>query len=167
MNPDRSLPTLTDRASWGFHRWVRKSPDHGYGVAMSDWNTQVIEEFRANGGRVGQFGDVPLVILHTIGAKSGEVREIPLVMQSHGGRAIVFASAAGSPKHPDWYFNLRANPVITVETGDETYTAVITELPADEAAAALAAQAEVMPQFGGYVESAAPRIIPAFSIVRG
>jgi deazaflavin-dependent oxidoreductase (nitroreductase family) len=133
---------------------------------MSDWNTQVIEEFRANGGRVGQFGDVPLVILHTIGAKSGELREIPLVIKNHHGQAIVFASAGGSPKHPDWYYNLLANPVITVETGTETYAATLTELPADEAAAALAAQAEVMPQFGDYIGSAAPRIIPAFSIVR-
>ncbi len=133
---------------------------------MNDWNKQVIAEFRANGGRVAQFGDVPLVILHTIGAKSGELREIPLVAQVHEDKSIVFASAAGAPKHPDWYYNLVAQSEINVESGTETYAATVTELPADEAAAALAAQAEVMPQFGGYVVSAAPRVIPAFSIVR-
>ncbi len=133
---------------------------------MNDWNKQIITEFRANGGRVAQFGDVPLVILHTIGAKSGELREIPLVAQVHEDKRIVFASAAGAPKHPGWYHNLVANPEIEVETGTETFAATVSELPADEAKAALAAQAAVMPQFGGYVETAAPRVIPAFSIVR-
>ena len=133
---------------------------------MSDWNTQVINEFRANGGRVAQFGDAPLVILHTIGAKSGAVREIPLVTLLQPDRMVVFASAAGSPKHPDWYFNLVANPEITVEYKTETFTARVTELPAEEAAATLNAQAELMPQFGGYVTSAAPRVIPAFAITR-
>ena len=102
---------------------------------MSDWNTQVINEFRANGGKVAQFGEAPLVILHTIGAKSGAVREIPLVTLLQPHRMVVFASAAGSPKHPDWYFNLLANPEISVEYQTETFTARVTELPADEASA--------------------------------
>ncbi len=133
---------------------------------MSDWNTQVITEFRANGGKVAQFGDAPLVILHTIGAKSGAVREIPLVALVQPDRMVVFASAAGSPKHPDWHFNLLAHPEITVEYKTETFSARVTELPADEAAATLNAQAELMPQFGGYITSAAPRVIPAFAITR-
>lgn len=134
--------------------------------AMSDWNTQIINEFRANGGKVAQFGDSPLVILHTIGAKSGAVREIPLVALVQPDRMVVFASAAGSPKHPDWYFNLLAEPEITVEYTTETFTARVNELPADEASAMLNAQAELMPQFAGYVTSAAPRVIPAFAITR-
>ena len=133
---------------------------------MSDWNTQVINEFRANGGKVAQFGEAPLVILLTIGAKSGAVREIPLVTFLEPHRMVVFASAAGSPKHPDWYFNLLANPEIRVEYQTETFTARVTELPADEASAMLNAQAELMPQFAGYVTSAAPRVIPAFAITR-
>jgi len=133
---------------------------------MSDWNAQIIREFRANGGKAAQFGDVPLVILHTIGAKSGEVREIPLVALVDGDRMVVFASAAGAPRHPDWYFNLRAHPDITLEFGTETFRVRATELPADAAAAALAAQAEIMPQFAGYVASAAPRLIPAFTLAR-
>ena len=133
---------------------------------MSDWNTQVMAEFRANGGKVAQFGDAPLVILHTIGAKSGEVREIPLVTLVQGEEMYVAASAAGSPKHPDWFHNLRANPTITVEYKTETFQATLTELPADQAAAKIADQAVLMPQFATYVTSAAPRLIPVFSITR-
>jgi deazaflavin-dependent oxidoreductase (nitroreductase family) len=133
---------------------------------MSDWNQRIIAEFRANGGKAAQFGDAPLVILHTVGAKSGQVREIPLVALVEGAVLYVFASKAGAPTNPDWYFNLKANPTITVEYGTETFTADVVELPADEAAAKLKAQAALMPQFGAYVESAAPRMIPAFSITR-
>lgn len=133
---------------------------------MSDWNTQVIAEFRANGGKVGQFGDAPLVILNTIGAKSGEVREIPLVALPQGETIVVFASAAGAPKHPDWFFNLLAHPEIDVEHKTEKFRANVVQLSDADAAAALAAQAAIMPQFGEYVTKAAPRVIPAFSINR-
>ena len=133
---------------------------------MSDWNTQVIAEFRANGGKVGQFGDAPLVILNTIGAKSGEIREIPLVALPQGDTMVVFASAAGSPKHPDWHFNLLANPEIDVEYQTEKFRAKVEQLSEANAAAALQTQADIMPQFGEYITKAAPRIIPAFSITR-
>ena len=69
---------------------------------MNDWNAQVIEEFRANGGTVAQFGDAPLVILHTIGAKSGELREIPLVALVEDDDLYVFASKAGATTNPNW-----------------------------------------------------------------
>jgi deazaflavin-dependent oxidoreductase (nitroreductase family) len=133
---------------------------------MSDWNRQVIEEFRANGGKVAQFGDNPLVILHTIGAKSGAVREIPLVALLDGDDMTVFASRGGSPVHPDWYHNLLAQPEIDVEFRTERFRARVDELPADVAADRLQAQAQLMPQFGEYVKTAAPRVIPAFSITR-
>ena len=133
---------------------------------MSDWNTQVINEFRANKGKVGQFGDSPLVILHTIGAKSGEERLAPLVALVQGEAMYVFASKGGAPTHPDWYFNLVAHPEIEVEYGDEIFRAKLTELSAEESAKKIADQAALMPQFGEYVTSAAPRLIPAFSIER-
>jgi deazaflavin-dependent oxidoreductase (nitroreductase family) len=133
---------------------------------VNDWNAQIIAEFRANGGKAAQFGDAPLVILHTIGAKSGELREIPLVALVDGEQLTVFASKAGAPTNPDWYYNLKANPVITVEFGTQTFTATVTELPEDEGQARLRAQAELMPTFGDYIASAAPRVIPAFSITR-
>lgn len=133
---------------------------------MSDWNTQIIAEFRASGGKAAQFGDAPLVILHTIGAKSGELREIPLVALVEGDTLYVFASKGGATTNPDWYFNLKATPSITVEYGTDTFTANVVELSADEAAAKLQAQAALMPQFGEYIKTAAPRAIPAFSITR-
>jgi deazaflavin-dependent oxidoreductase (nitroreductase family) len=133
---------------------------------MSDWNRQVIEEFRANGGRVAQFGDVPLVILHTIGARSGQVREIPLVALVDDDGMFVFASKAGSPTHPDWFHNLVAHPEIDVEHLTERFAARLDRLPDDVARRKLGAQAAVMPQFAGYVASAAPRVIPAFAITR-
>ena len=132
---------------------------------MSDWNTAIIEEFRANGGKAAQFGDAPLVILHTIGAKSGELREIPLVaLVGDDGELTVFASKGGAPTNPDWYYNLKATPEITVEYGTTSFTAKVEELPEAEGQARLQAQAALMPQFGEYVTSAAPRVIPAFSI---
>ncbi len=133
---------------------------------MNDWNKQVIEEFRANNGKVAQFGDAPLVVLSTIGAKSGQVREIPLVALVEDDAMVVFASKAGAPTHPDWYYNLKAHPEINVEYGSESFTARVEELPESEARAALARQAQIAPQFAEYVESAAPRVIPAFSIKR-
>jgi len=133
---------------------------------MSSWNEQIIAEFRATGGKAAQFGDHPLVILHTIGARSGEVREIPLVALVEGDTLFVFASKSGAPTHPDWYFNLKANPRITVEYGTDTFTADVVELAPADAAAKLRAQAALVPQFGEYVASAAPRVIPAFSIIR-
>ena len=77
---------------------------------MNDWNAQIIAEFRASGGKAAQFGDNPLVILHTIGAKSGELRETPLVALVEGDDLYVFASKGGAPTHPDWYFNLLSTP---------------------------------------------------------
>ncbi len=133
---------------------------------VNDWNAQVISEFRANGGKVAQFGDAPLVILHTIGAKSGQLRETPLVALVQDDGMYVFASKAGAPTHPDWYYNLKATPDITVEYGTETFDARLTELPEAEGQEKLQAQAALMPQFGEYVQSAAPRVIPAFSIER-
>ena len=133
---------------------------------MSDFNRSVIEEFRANGGRVAMFGDAPVVILHTIGARTGQIREIPLVAHLEDGQLAVFASKAGSPTHPDWYRNLVANPDIEVEFGTERFTAHVRELDPDAAERRLAAQAAVMPVFADYVAKAAPRRIPVLVLER-
>lgn len=132
---------------------------------MNDWNKQVIEEFRANGGKVAQFGDAPMIILNTIGAKSHELRETPLVALVRDDEMVVFGSKAGATSNPDWVYNLRAHPEIEVEFGVEKFNAIVTELPEADGQARLAEQAELMPQFGEYAESAKPRVIPAFSIV--
>jgi deazaflavin-dependent oxidoreductase (nitroreductase family) len=134
-----------------------------------DWkklNPAVVSEFRANGGKVAQFGDLPVVILHTIGARSGTVREVPLIVTYEDEQMLLFGTAAGASTHPDWYYNLRAHPRIKVELGPQRFTADVVELPEDEAQRQVDAQVESVPQFSDYVESAAPRTIPVFSIIR-
>jgi deazaflavin-dependent oxidoreductase (nitroreductase family) len=90
---------------------------------MSDinaWNASFIEGYRASGGKVGgNFEGVPLLILHTTGAKTGEDRMNPLVYQPYGDSYVVFASGGGAPRNPDWYRNLVANPYAAVEVGTE------------------------------------------------
>lgn len=91
---------------------------------MSDWNKKIIEEFRANDGRVGgPYANNTLLILHTTGAKSGKEHINPLVTFVDDDRLVVVASKGGAPSHPDWYFNLIANPEVTVEYGIEVFRA--------------------------------------------
>jgi deazaflavin-dependent oxidoreductase (nitroreductase family) len=87
-----------------------------------DWNRKTIEEFRAEGGKVGgTFEGTPLLLLHTIGARSGQERINPVMYQDLGdGRVAVFATKGGEPTHPDWYHNLVANPDVTAEIGTDT-----------------------------------------------
>ena len=134
-----------------------------------DWskrNTTIMAEFRANDGVVAEYDKLPIIILHTIGAKSGEVRETPLVAGIDEDGIHVFASKAGAQTHPDWYYNLKAQPEIMVEYGSEKYRARLDQLDAETAERKIVAMAEVLGQFAGYVEKASPRVIPAFSVTR-
>ncbi len=91
---------------------------------MSDWNEKIIEEFRANDGMVGgRFADNRLLLLHTVGAKTGQPRVNPLVTIENNGRLVVVASAGGAEDHPDWYHNLLANSEVEVEYGKERFVA--------------------------------------------
>jgi deazaflavin-dependent oxidoreductase (nitroreductase family) len=85
----------------------------------SDWNTKVIEEFRANGGNVSNFGG-PLLLLHTTGAKTGRAHVTPVMYRNVDGGYAVFASFAGQPRNPAWYHNLIANPEVEAEIGTQT-----------------------------------------------
>ncbi len=93
----------------------------------NNFNASVIEEFRANGGKVGgPFANTPLILLTTKGAKSGKPRVSPLAHFDDiagDGRIVIIASKGGAPSNPDWYHNILANPVVTVETGRETFQA--------------------------------------------
>jgi deazaflavin-dependent oxidoreductase (nitroreductase family) len=91
---------------------------------LNDWDRQIIAAFRANGGNVGgQFAGVPLLLLTTTGAKSGQQRITPLAYLSEGGHIYVFAGNRGAPTNPGWYHNLVAHPDVTVEIGTETFEA--------------------------------------------
>jgi deazaflavin-dependent oxidoreductase (nitroreductase family) len=94
-------------------------------TSSNDYNRQIIEEFRANGGTVGGMWEhTPLLLLTTTGAKSGARRITPMAYIPDGDRLIVWASAGGAPTHPAWYHNLVAHPDVTVEVGTETFDAV-------------------------------------------
>ena len=100
---------------------------------LNDWDRQIIEGFRANGGNVGgPFAGVPLLLLTTTGAKSGQQRISPLAYLSEGGRIYVFAGNRGAPTNPSWYHNLVAHPDVTVELGTETMEARATVVDSAE-----------------------------------
>lgn len=84
----------------------------------NDWNAKIIEEFRANQGRVGgPFEGAPLLLLHSVGARSGKERVNPMMYQAVGDAYAVFASKGGAPSNPDWYHNVVANPDAAIEVG--------------------------------------------------
>jgi deazaflavin-dependent oxidoreductase (nitroreductase family) len=88
---------------------------------MPDWNSKIIEEFRANDGKVGgPFEGAPLLLLHTVGAKTGQQRVNPMMYQTVPDGYAVFASKGGAPDNPDWYHNLRAHPQVSAEIGTRT-----------------------------------------------
>lgn len=131
---------------------------------MSDFNKQVIEEFRANAGQVGGFfAGKQLLLLHTTGAKSGLPRLNPLVTFADGDRYIIVASKGGAPTHPDWYYNLVAHPEVTVEVGSEQFAARATVTDEPERSELYAKAAAIYDFFIEY-EKKAGRIIPVITL---
>lgn len=132
----------------------------------NEFNTKIIEEFRANEGRVGPpFQGAPMVLLTTTGARSGQPHTTPLVPLLEDGHVYVIASMGGAPKHPAWYFNVRANPHVTVEQGTEKYEADARILEGKERDEAYALQTARLPSFGEYQQKTTRRI-PVIELVR-
>jgi deazaflavin-dependent oxidoreductase (nitroreductase family) len=128
---------------------------------MSDWNTQVIEQFREGGGKVGgDFEGMPLLLLHHVGAKSGTERVTPLVYQQVGDAYAVFASKGGAPTNPDWHHNLLATPDTKIEIGTETLDVTARVADDDERSRIWETQKERYPNFAEYERTAAGRVIP-------
>jgi deazaflavin-dependent oxidoreductase (nitroreductase family) len=120
-------------------------------TAAADWNRQIIEEFRANGGRVGgPFEGAPMLLLHHAGARSGVERVNPLVYQPAGDGFAVFASKGGAPVNPGWYHNLLANPETTVEVGDATLRVRARVAEGEERERLWAKQKQDRPAFAAY-----------------
>lgn len=127
---------------------------------VNDWNAKIIEEFRANGGKVGgPFEGAPLLLLHTTGAKSGQGRVNPMMYRADGDRLVVFASKAGAPTHPAWYHNLLAAPRVSVEVGTETRDVVARAAEGEERDRLWSAQKQEWPGFADY-ETKTTRQIP-------
>jgi deazaflavin-dependent oxidoreductase (nitroreductase family) len=133
---------------------------------MSDYNTQIIDEFRGSGGKVGgRWEGRNLLLLRTTGRKSGRPHTTPMVYTAGEDRLLVYASKAGAPKHPDWYLNLVADPHVTVEAGSDRYDAIATPLEGEERDREFALQAERVPAFAEYQQQT-ERVIPVVSLRR-
>ncbi|MDT5065983.1 MAG: hypothetical protein QOK02_2138 [Mycobacterium sp.] len=132
--------------------------------ALHAFNDDIVAKFRANDGKVAEFGD-NLLLLTTTGAKSGQKRLSPLAFLSVDGRTIIFGSFAGAPKDPAWVHNLRANPLARIEVGTDAYDVVARELPTAERDEILPTLIAVAPVFTEY-QAKTTRVIPLFELVR-
>ncbi len=136
-------------------------------ASASDCNAAIIQQFRATGGHPGgEWAGTPMILIHHIGAKSGIERVTPLGCLPLGdGRFTVVASSGGSPAHPAWYHNLKANPVIAVEVGTETFTVVAEELDPAARAGLWPTLVARFPTVGKY-QASTTRQIPVFILTR-
>ena len=133
---------------------------------MQEFNKSIIDEFRTNDGVVGgQFAGAPLLLLSTTGAKTGLPRVNPLAYLADGDRHIIIASYAGGPNNPPWYYNLLANPEVSVEVGSERFTARTEVLNEPERTELFARMVEKMPVFSEY-QSKTTRVIPVVALTR-
>jgi deazaflavin-dependent oxidoreductase (nitroreductase family) len=133
---------------------------------VNDWNAKVIEDFRANEGRVGgQFQGAPMLLLTTTGAKSGKRRVHPMMYLLEDGTIYVFASKGGHPSNPDWYHNLVANPAVSVELGSESFPATARVITGPERDRIYRRQAERYPGFAEYQDKTS-RVIPVVALDR-
>jgi deazaflavin-dependent oxidoreductase (nitroreductase family) len=138
---------------------------------MNDWNAQIIAEFRANEGRVsGRFEGAPVTLVHHRGRKSGQEYVSPMMyLADDADPAInyVFASKAGAPTHPDWYYNLTSAGLAQVEVGTETYQVTVSEVKGEARDRLFEEQARRYPGFGEYAEKTAGiRTIPVLALRR-
>jgi deazaflavin-dependent oxidoreductase (nitroreductase family) len=136
-----------------------------------DWNQKIIAEFRANAGRVGgNFAGAPMTLVHHRGRKSGRELVSPMMYladETKPARIYVFASKAGAPTHPDWYYNLTAAGHASVEVGTETYEVAVTEITGADRDRIYAEQARRYPGFAEYEEKTAGiRTIPVLALDR-
>lgn len=133
---------------------------------QNDWNKKVIEEFRANEGAVGgYFKNISLLLLHTTGAKSGKPRLNPVAYMKDGDRYVIIASKGGAPTNPAWYYNIVANPEVSIEVGTETFRAWAEVIPEPERSELYSKMAAMYPGFAKY-ERKTDRIIPVIALSR-
>ena len=133
---------------------------------LNDFNEKIIDEFRSNGGKVGgALEGSPLLLLQTTGAKTGRTRVKPLVYRRDGDRLVVFGTKGGSPTHPEWYHNVRANPRVTVEVGSDRFEADAKVAPPDERDRLWRLQTQDVPVFADY-QKRTDRTIPVVILER-
>ena len=131
-----------------------------------NWNQTIIDEFRANAGKVGgQFAGRTLLLLHTVGAKSGHERINPVAYIKDGDPFVIIASKGGAPTNPDWYYNLLANPLVVVEVASEQFQARAAIASEPERTRLYNAMIEMMPGFAEYRQKTT-RVIPVITLTR-
>ena len=131
---------------------------------QTDWNKQIIDEFRANAGKVGgHFAGRTLLLLHTVGAKSGKERVNPVAYVKDGDRFVIIASKGGAPTNPSWYYNLLAHPLVTIEVGTQQLQVRADVAPEPERTRLYAKMVEMMPGFADY-EQKTTRVIPVLTL---
>ena len=131
-----------------------------------NWNKAIIEEFRANSGRVGgPFANAPLLLLHTTGARSQQPRINPVAYTMDGDRFVIIASKGGAPTNPDWYYNVAAHPLVTVEVGTEQFQAQATIVAEPERTRLYDQMAAARPVFADY-QRRTTRRIPVIVLAR-
>ena len=132
----------------------------------NNWNKAIIEEFRANSGKVGgPFAGKTLLLLHTVGAKSGQERINPVAYVTDGDRLVIIASKGGAPTNPDWYYNILANPLVTVEVGTEQFQARAAIVSEPERTHLYNQMVAMMPGFAEYQQKTT-RVIPVITLSR-
>ncbi len=133
---------------------------------MSDFNKKIIQEFRANDGKVGgMFEGMSLLLVHTTGAKSGQLRINPTAYIKDEENLIIAASKGGADSHPDWYHNLVSNPQVIVEVGSETISA-LAEVPSEpERSNYYEKLASKYPMFNEY-KTKTKRVIPIIKLIK-
>jgi deazaflavin-dependent oxidoreductase (nitroreductase family) len=129
----------------------------------ANYNQAIIDQYRANGGKTNH--PLPLLLLITKGAKSGETRTNPLAYSRDGDHYIVLASKGGAPTNPAWYHNVLANPIVTVEVGDDRFQARATPATGDEYERLFTQHATQMPGFAEYKKKTS-RQIPVIVLER-
>jgi deazaflavin-dependent oxidoreductase (nitroreductase family) len=132
----------------------------------NNWNQAIIDEFRANSGKVGGvFAGKTLLLLHTVGARSGQERINPVAYVTDGDRLVIIASKGGAPTNPDWYYNILAHPLVTVEVGTEKFQTQARVTSEPERTRLFSKMVAMMPGFAEYQKKTS-RVIPVITLTR-
>ena len=137
-----------------------------YEPSTSDWSRENAEEYMASGGTRGtELKGRPVILLTTVGAKTGKIRKTPLMRVEHGGQYAVVASLGGAPKNPVWYYNVKANPRVELQDGTAVGDYEAHEVFGDEKAAWWERAVAAWPDYAEY-QSKTDRQIPVFVLTR-
>jgi deazaflavin-dependent oxidoreductase (nitroreductase family) len=137
-----------------------------YAPSTSDWARENAEKYMESGGTEGtDLKGKPVILLTTVGAKSGKLRKTPLMRVEHNGEYAVVASLGGAPKNPVWYYNIKANPRVELQDGTETHEYDSREVSGDEKAAWWERAVEAWPDYADY-QKKTDREIPVFVLTR-